>query len=349
MERVQKIISNSGYCSRRKAEELIEKGMVKVNNKTIELGTKADKNKDEIKINNTTLNLEKNMHYYILNKPKGILVTKQDPEGRRVIYDLNAMLDLRDKINQELNYVGRLDGMSEGLLILTNDGELNNLLTHPKHHATKTYTIRTEPKISETDIKKIENGIMIDNKNTYGNITDVKDNTFNMTIKEGRNRIIRRILEETLNYKIYLLKRIEMADIKLGNLETGQLKEIPLENIKKLKKRLLNPNDTFKKNKTQKEKNYEKSSARKILKEKLEKDGIKTTNNNFKKSNINYPQKVDKNNKYKPKTNYKNKDNVNNNKDSSKKNTDNNKSTIKSKTKKPFYTNAIKFSKRKKK
>jgi 23S rRNA pseudouridine2605 synthase len=240
LERVQKIIATTGFCSRRKAEELIKKQLVKVNDKIIEIGTKADPEKDTISVNNNTINTIKKFYYYVLNKPKGILVTKEDSEGRRVIYDLNSMLDLRDEINTELNYVGRLDGMSEGVLILTNDGDFNNLLTHPKHHAEKTYLIRTEPKISDEDCSKIEKGIMIDERIAFARISEKKENQFHMTIKEGRNRIIRRILEEKLNYKIYLLKRVEMAGIKLGNLETGQLKKIDEKTILKIKDKLLN-------------------------------------------------------------------------------------------------------------
>ena len=138
MERLQKIIANSGYTSRRKAETLIEQGKVKLNNITAKLGDKANES-DEITIENIPINSKPKNVYYILNKPKGILVTKEDPRSRRTIYNLRSVSSL----GQNLNYVGRLDAMSEGLLILTNDGDLIQKLTHPKHAITKTTTHST--------------------------------------------------------------------------------------------------------------------------------------------------------------------------------------------------------------
>jgi len=220
MERIQKIIANAGYCSRRKAEELIEQGKVKLNSETAKLGDKAEE-QDKITINNKPLKRKQENLYYILNKPKGILVTKHDPQNRRTIYNLKSI----SKNIPTLNYVGRLDGASEGLLLLTNDGELNNQLTHPKHEVEKTYQVRTEPTLTKEDIKKLKDGILIDNKKFFANISAIEKNTFNIKIKEGRNRIIRRALEK-LNYKIYLLKRITIGNIALGNLKSGEIKKI---------------------------------------------------------------------------------------------------------------------------
>jgi 23S rRNA pseudouridine2605 synthase len=219
MERLQKIIAASGHCSRRKAEELIEQGKVTLNNKPAKIGDKATA-EDEIKINNKPIILLKK-EYYILNKPKGILVTKQDPKKRRTIYNLKSLKNLG-----HLNYVGRLDAMSEGLLILTNDGEFNNKLTHPSHKIKKTYQVRTEPTIRKEDIKKLKLGLPIDNKKFYAKISNIKKNTFEITIEEGRNRIIRRALEKELDYKIYELKRLSIGNIKLNNLKTGETKKI---------------------------------------------------------------------------------------------------------------------------
>ena len=229
MERLQKIIANSGFCSRRKAEELIEQGKVKLNNKIATLGDKAEES-DNIKINDTKLETKQKNHYYILNKPKGILVTKDDPQNRRTIYNLKALSKLKKEIGFDLNYVGRLDGASEGLLLLTNDGELNNKLTHPKHQSEKTYQVRTEPTPTKEDITKLKNGLLIDDKKFFAKISNIKTNTFDITIKEGRNRIIRRALEK-LNYKIYLLKRISIGNLKLGNLKAGEIKKVELPKI----------------------------------------------------------------------------------------------------------------------
>lgn len=230
MERIQKIIANSGYCSRRKAEELIEQGKVKLNNKIAKLGDKATE-QDKIEVEGKLLQRKLKNYYYILNKPKGILVTKKDPQNRKTIYNLKALSKLKKEIGFDLNYVGRLDGMSEGLLLLTNDGELNNQLTHPKHDVKKTYQIRTEPTLSKGDITKLKNGLLIDDRKFFANILAIEKNTFNMKIEEGRNRIIRRALEK-LNYKIYLLKRISIANISLGNLKSGEIKKIEKPIIK---------------------------------------------------------------------------------------------------------------------
>lgn len=235
MERVQKIIANSGYCSRRKAEGLIEQGNVKINGQVAKLGDKATQ-EDKIMIEGKPLSLKKKNFYYILNKPKGILVTKDDPRNRRTIYNLKAVSKLGRELGVDLNYVGRLDGMSEGLLILTNDGDLNNMLTHPSHDVKKTYSIRIEPKLTNEDVKKLGVGIMIDERKFFGKVSNMKGNTFDITIGEGRNRIIRRVLEDVLEYKIYQLKRISVGNVKLGVLGSGEVRELSEGEVVGLKK-----------------------------------------------------------------------------------------------------------------
>jgi len=227
MQRLQKIIANSGYTSRRKAEFLIQEGKVKLNNITAKLGDKATET-DKITINDIPLPSKSKNQYFIFNKPKGILVTKTDPKNRRTIYNLKALKNL-----QHLNYVGRLDAMSEGLLILTNDGDLIQKLTHPKHHITKTYQLRTDPVITKQHITDLKEGIPIESRKFYANITNKNNNTFHISIQEGRNRIIRKVLEK-LGYKIFELKRISISNIKLENLKPGEIKEILEKNIKQL-------------------------------------------------------------------------------------------------------------------
>lgn len=230
MERIQKIIANAGHCSRRKTEELIEQGKVKLNGELAKLGDKATP-EDKIEVEGKLIQRKEENYYYILNKPKGILVTKEDPQNRRIIYNLKALSKLKKEIGFDLNYVGRLDGVSEGLLLLTNDGALNNQLTHPKHDVEKTYKIRTEPILTKEDIKKLKDGILIDDRKFFAEISAIRKNEFNIKIKEGRNRIIRRVLEDTLEYKIYLLKRISIGNISLGNLESGEIKKIEKPSI----------------------------------------------------------------------------------------------------------------------
>jgi 23S rRNA pseudouridine2605 synthase len=234
MERIQKIIANSGHCSRRKAEELIEQGKVELNGELAKLGDKAGEG-DKISVEGKEIIRAGEKHYYILNKPKGILVTKEDPQGRRTIYDLESLKTLKKKVGYDLNYVGRLDGMSEGLLILTNDGELSNKLTHPKHHVEKTYQLRTEPTLTKQDIDKLEKGILIDDRKLISKISNIKNNTFQISIKEGRNRIIRKAVEETLHYKIYQLKRISIESLKLSDLPEGEIRELDPKEISPLK------------------------------------------------------------------------------------------------------------------
>jgi 23S rRNA pseudouridine2605 synthase len=235
-ERIQKIIANAGYCSRRKAEDLIERGFVRLNGFVAKLGDKAELS-DEIYVEGNKIERAEKKYYYVLNKPKGALVTKDDPAGRKTIYDLASMKALTEKIGKMLNYVGRLDGLSEGLLVLTNDGDLTNALTHPSHHAKKTYFIRTEPTLSVSDIKRIEGGVEIEGRELVGKVSKREGNTFCLTIGEGRNRIIRKLMAE-LKYEIFLLKRISVENINLGNLEKGQVREFSVGEVKDLKRRL---------------------------------------------------------------------------------------------------------------
>ncbi|MBT7705986.1 rRNA pseudouridine synthase [archaeon] len=235
-ERLQKVIANAGYCSRRKAEALIESGVVRLNRDIAQLGDKADLG-DEIFVEGNRIERAEKKYYYMLNKPKGALVTKEDPQGRKTIYDLPAVKELVAKLGHKLNYVGRLDGLSEGLLVLTNDGELTNMLTHPSKHAKKTYFLRTEPTLSLVDVRKLEAGVEMDGRPLVSQVSNRKDNTFCLTIAEGRNRIIRNTFEK-LKYSIFLLKRIAVENIELGNLEKGQVREIDKIEIDKLKNKL---------------------------------------------------------------------------------------------------------------
>ncbi len=238
-ERIQKIIASTGHCSRRKAEVLIKEGKITVNDKKVKLGFVLDNEKiktAKIAIDGKKLNRQNKKHYHIFNKPKGILVTKTDPQKRKTIYDLSSLKRLHQKINLKLNYVGRLDAMSEGLLILTNDGDLQQSLTHPSKKISKEYQLRTEPRLKKEDITQIQNGILIDKKIFRGKITSQKKNEFTIQIAEGRNRILRRVFEDNLGYKIFMLKRIKVKNLKLGNLKVGKTRELNKEEIKDLKK-----------------------------------------------------------------------------------------------------------------
>ena len=227
-ERIQKIISASGYCSRRKAEDLIKQGKVSVNNKAVSIGDKADAQKDTIKIDNKTIKSEKK-RYFILNKPKGVLVTMDDPDKRNTIYDLPSVRETKERIFP----VGRLDAMSEGLIILTNDGEYANKIMHPRYSTNKTYMVRCEPKLKGFDKTRLEKGINIEGKKTaITKVTYKENNEFKITLHEGRNRIIRKMMEK-LKYKIYMLKRLSIGNINIDNLKEGEVRELDPNEILK--------------------------------------------------------------------------------------------------------------------
>lgn len=234
MERVQKVLAGSGFCSRRKAEKLIEEGRVKFNGELTKIGDKIE-SCDGITVDGKKIDVVDKKFYYVLNKPKGVLVTKFDSKKRRTIYNLKGVSKLRREIGIDLNYVGRLDAVSEGLLILTNDGDLINVLTHPKHDVEKVYSVRAEPKLSGEDVKKIEAGVMIEDRKFFAKISNVKGTSFDIAISEGRNRIIRRVLEGVLDYKIYQLKRISVGGVKLEDLENAEVRELSEGEVSKLK------------------------------------------------------------------------------------------------------------------
>jgi len=222
-ERVQKIISNAGFCSRRKAEEFIEKGMVTVNGKRIKLGDKAVAGKDRIAVNGKQVNFERKI-YIMLNKPKGFLTTVHDPDYRNTVMKLI-------NVEQRVYPVGRLDGMSEGLLLFTNDGDFANKVTHPRYEIQKTYFVRLDKPIIDEDLRKIENGIEVEGRKTpKANIRRISENEFNIRIHEGRNRIIRNMME-ALGYKIIKLVRMSIGKLSLGNLQQGKFRELKRREI----------------------------------------------------------------------------------------------------------------------
>lgn len=232
MERLQKIIAESGYASRRKAEELIKKGKVIVNGKIVtELGTKASFG-DDILVEGKKIEKEEK-EYYIFNKPRGVITSTSDDKGRRVVTDyFNS--------NKRLFPVGRLDYDTTGLLIVTNDGELSNLITHPKNEIEKVYIAKIEGIIKGAEINKLKNGIVLDGtkcipKRVKLKSFDKKSNNsiVEITITEGKNHEVKRLFE-SVGFSVCKLKRERVAFLSLGNLKSGEYRKLNPKEVKQL-------------------------------------------------------------------------------------------------------------------
>ena len=219
-ERLQKFIASCGIASRRKAEEMILNGKVKVNNVIINtLGVKIDATRDIVTINNRTVTKEDNFIYIKLYKPIGYVTTVKDQFGRKTVLDL---INIKERIYP----VGRLDYNTSGLLLLTNDGDLANKLMHPKYHIYKTYVADTEGVIIQESINKLKKGVIIENyKTSPANVKILKTESFSskveISIYEGKNRQVRKMFESA-GHKVKHLKRISFGQINLDNLKPGQ-------------------------------------------------------------------------------------------------------------------------------
>ena len=210
-----------------KVEEIKEKGKIKVNGKIIsELGFLVD-GTEEILYEGKKIKLEENKKYYMLNKPKGYVTTAKEQFNRKSVLDL---INSTERIYP----VGRLDMYSEGLLLLTNDGEFTNIITHPKKHIAKTYRVILNKNITEEMIKKLENGVDIGGYITSkAKVNKLKDREIEITIYEGKNRQIRKMCEAIGNIVINL-KRVSIGELKLGKLETGKYVELTDKDIQKI-------------------------------------------------------------------------------------------------------------------
>ena len=236
MERLQKILANAGVASRRKCEELILSGKVMVNDEVVTtLGTKADPSTDVITVNGKAIGTEKKV-YIVFNKPKGVITSASDPQGRKIV------TDYLKGIKERLYPVGRLDYDTEGLLILTNDGDFAYLLTHPKHHVSKTYLATVKGVPHGTELDKLKQGIMLEDGMTapaeveYHDIDpEGKQSTISITIHEGRNRQVRRMFE-AISHPVIKLKRISFGDLFLGNLKRGLYRHLTKEEVESLYK-----------------------------------------------------------------------------------------------------------------
>ena len=230
--RLNKYIASSGLCSRRKADELIEQGVVTVNGKKVtELGFLVSE-KDKVFVNQKLIHPVKH-EYYRFYKPAGYITTSDDEKGRKTIYDLlpESMYGLKP--------VGRLDKDSTGLLILTNDGDLINALTHPSVKVPKVYLVSVDTRMHQHEFEQMAKGIEIEpNKIAYANVSvleiDNQHTTMQITLYQGMNRQIRKMIEH-FGYEVKSLKRIQHATIQLTGLKRGEYKPIKPQQIKELK------------------------------------------------------------------------------------------------------------------
>ncbi|MDI6785595.1 MAG: pseudouridine synthase [bacterium] len=224
MERLHKVLSKAGITSRRNAEKLILEGRVKVNNQIItKLGIKVDPCLDEILVENKKISLEKKI-YLLLYKPKGYITTLLDKHQRPKV------IDLIEGIKERIYPVGRLDFDTSGVLLLTNDGEFSNKLTHPKFKVEKSYLVTFEGYISDQNIKKLRSGVNLEDGLTLPAKIKIlqRDKKFTkllMTLKEGRNRQIKR-MGEAINHKVLSLERIAFAGLDLGSLKMGEYRHL---------------------------------------------------------------------------------------------------------------------------
>ena len=230
--RLQKYLSDCGVASRRKAEELIVNGQVKVNGRKVELGTKIVPGKDLVTVSGKAIKQNDEKVYIMLHKPRGYITTMSDEHDRKCVAQLVADVGVR------VYPVGRLDRESEGLLLFTNDGEFANAITHPKKHIPKTYRVTIRPAITEEDITQLQLGIELDGRMTApADVVVIEKQegrvVLEVTIYEGRNRQIRRMFE-SLNIEVARLKRISIGGVKLGMLQIGAWRNLDEREIRRL-------------------------------------------------------------------------------------------------------------------
>jgi 23S rRNA pseudouridine2605 synthase len=232
MERLQKIIANKGYCSRRKAEVLITEGKVTVNGKVItELGYKANSN-DDIEVNGIKLDNEEKK-YFLFYKPKLVLSTTNDDRGRKTILDFF-------NIKERIYPIGRLDYDTTGIILLTNDGEFANLMMHPRGEIEKVYTAKIDGLLNGTIIKTLESGVIIDNKKTSPAKIKVrkvdkvkKASIVEITIHEGKYHQVKRMFE-VFDLKVMKLKRERIAFLNLMGLKEGEYRRLTIKEVRQL-------------------------------------------------------------------------------------------------------------------
>lgn len=230
--RLQKFLSEAGVASRRKAEEMIRNGSVKVNGAVAQIGDSVDPKRDTVTVKGKKVRKESNMRYILLNKPRGYVTTTDDELGRKCVLEL--VKDVKERVYP----VGRLDRVSEGALILTNDGAFANAMMHPSRHVPKTYRVTVRPEITAEKVEMLSSGIELDGRMTAP--ADVHVITkeegravLEIVLYEGRNRQIRRMCE-AVELEVARLRRIAVGSVKLGMLQTGEWRDLTPAEVESL-------------------------------------------------------------------------------------------------------------------
>ena len=226
-KRIQKILAEAGIASRRRAEEMIEEGRVLVNGKTVSLGTKADAERDFIKVDGKPLRGPEHKSYFAFNKPRGVVSTLEDPEGRPTVKDFLG------RVRQRVYPVGRLDYDSEGLLLITNDGEFAHMVLHPSKNIWKTYQVKVKGVPGAENLDRLRQGIRLEDGMTQparirvaGEKTGAEKNSWlEVAIHEGRKRQVRRMFDR-VGHPVLKLRRTSIDGVKLGALKPGGLRPL---------------------------------------------------------------------------------------------------------------------------
>lgn len=224
--RIQKVLSEQGIVSRRKAEEWIEQGKIKVNGRPASLGQKINPNRDVVTIDGERVYFQKSSqkYYIMLHKPRGYVTTMSDELGRKCV------AELVEDVPERVYPIGRLDKDSEGMLLFTNDGDFANLIMHPSHHVSKTYRVTVRPDISDAQVIQLSTGVVIDGKKTSPAHVTVLERApgrvvLQVVIYEGRNRQVRKMCE-AVGLEVARLKRTAIGPLKLGMLAPGKWREL---------------------------------------------------------------------------------------------------------------------------
>ena len=230
--RLQKFLADAGIASRREGERLIQAGRVEVNGQVITaLGVRVEPERDQVRVDGRRVRPVGRRAYYLLNKPKGMITSASDPEGRPTV------VDLLQGVRERVFPVGRLDWNSEGLLILTNDGNLTYRLTHPANHVAKVYLVKVKGSVGEEEIRTLRRGLLLDGRRTLParveRISSQVNSWLEVTLYEGRKNQIRRMLDR-LGHRVQKLKRIAIGPIRDRGLKPGEWRRLTPEEIRRL-------------------------------------------------------------------------------------------------------------------